>query len=166
MTHRHHKEDSVEREILREIQATHRDVERIERSLEEQRHLTKSIAIQFSGDSTMNSLTLNVGQTSQASIVPFLADGVTNSGGTVSNVAYSFSDPSATVALNPDGLTATITGVAASSGPISGSATCTVTDTDTVVSQWTQAFTIQTNAPVPPSQLTQSVQVQFSTPQP
>lgn len=109
-----------------------------------------------------NVLVLNVGQTSQASIVPLLADGITPSGGVLSNVAYSFSDPSATVVLNPDGLTATCTGVAASTGPVTGSATCTVTDTDGVVSQWTQSFTIQTNAVA--AQLTQSIAVQFTAP--
>ena len=129
---------------------------------------TKSIAVHFTGATTMpnNVLVLNVGQTSQASIVPLLADGVTPSGGVLSNVAYTFSDPSATVVLNPDGLTATVTGVAASTGPVTGSAACTVTDTDGAVSKWSQAFTIQTNAVIPPNQLTQSVAVQFSTPTP
>ena len=131
------------------------------------RRITQSVAVLFSGDSIManNALVFNVGQTSQASIVPLLADGVTPSGGTLSAVSYTFSDPSATVVLNPDGLTATVTGVAASSGPISGSASCAVTDTDGVVSDWQQPFTIQTNPAVaPPSQLTQSVAVQFSAP--
>ena len=118
----------------------------------------------------MNALVFNVGQTSQASIVPLLADGVTPSGGTLSNVVYTFSDPSATVVLNSDGVTATCTGVAGSSGPVAGTAACTVTDTDGVVSTWTQAFTITTNAvtppPPPPQQLTQSISVQFSTPTP
>ena len=113
-----------------------------------------------------NALVLNVGQTSQASIAALLADGVTNSGGVVSAVTYTFNDPSATVVINADGLTATVTGVAASTGAVSGSAACTVTDTDGVVSTWTQAFTIQTNGAVPPAQLTQSVAVQFSTPTP
>lgn len=117
----------------------------------------------------MNSLVLNVGQTSQASIVPLLADGTTNSQGVVSNAAFSLNDPSATAVLNADGLTATITGVAASAGAVSGSASCTVTDTDGVVSTWTQAFTVQTNAvapPPPPQQLTQSIAVNFSAPTP
>ena len=147
--------------------------ERIWRLLREIRHelkpklATHSIAVRFTGDSEMNSLVLNVGQTSQASIVPLLADGVTPSGGTLSNVAYNFSDPSATVDLNPDGITATVTGVAASSGPVNGVATCTVTDTDGVVSQWSQPFTIQTNAVAPPpQQLTQSIAVEFSAPTP
>jgi len=111
-----------------------------------------------------NVLVFNVGQVSQASILPLLADGVTPSDGVLSGVAYNFSDPSATVVLNADGLTATCTGVAASSGPITGTATCTVTDTDGAVSPWNQSFTIQTNAVVPPQQLTQSVAVQFTTP--
>lgn len=131
--------------------------------------LTQSIAVKFTGDSDMssNALVLNVGQTSQASIVPLLADGTTPSGGTLSAVSYTFSDPSATVVLNSDGLTATVTGVAASAGAVSGSASCTVTDTDGVVSKWTQAFTITTNAVAPPpAQLTQSVAVEFSTPTP
>jgi len=133
--------------------------------------LTASIAVHFTGDVSManNTLVFNVGQTSTASIVPLLADGVTNSAGVVSNVAYAFSDPSATVVLNADGVTATVTGVAASTGPVAGVATCTVTDTDGVVSQWSQAFTITTNAvtppPPPPAQLTQSVAVSFTTPQ-
>ena len=132
--------------------------------------LTAAIAVRFTGDFIMgnNSLVFNVGQTSQASIAPLLADGVTASGGTISNVAYTFSDPSATVVLNGDALTATCTGVAASTGPVAGTATCTVTDTDGVVSTWSQAFTITTNAvtppPPPPAQLTQSIAVEFSTP--
>lgn len=130
--------------------------------------LTRSIAIEFTGESGMqiSNLVLNVGQTSQASIVPLLADGVTNSGGALSSVSFSFSDPSATVALNSDNLTATVTGVAASADPVSGTVSCTVTDTDGVVSTWTKTFTIQVNAvaPPPPQQLTQSVEVQFTDP--
>lgn len=114
-----------------------------------------------------NALVLNVGQTSQAAIVPLLADGTTNSGGTLSDVSFSFSDPSATAVLNADGLTVTVTGVAASAGPISGTAACTVTDTTGAVSTWVQTFTIQTNAVAPPpEQLTQSITVQFSAPVP
>lgn len=143
----------------------HRIDENVLELLRKQRR-TQSIAVRFSGECMANALIFNVGQTSQASIQPLLADGVTPSGGTLSNVSYSFSDPSATVVLNADGLTATCTGVAASTGAVSGSASCTVTDTDGVVSTWTQAFTIQTNAVVPPAQLTQSVAVQFTPPTP
>jgi hypothetical protein len=116
-----------------------------------------------------NALTLNVGQASQASIQPLLADGITPSGGTLSAVSYSFVDPSATVVLNADGLTATVTGVADSAGvAVSGSATATVTDTDQAVFTFTQAFTVTTIAvtPPPPAQLTQSIAVAFSTPTP
>lgn len=147
--------------ILYELRAIRRELK--------PKRITAAIAVKFSGDTMANNaLVLNVGQTSQASIVPFLADGVTPSGGTVSNVSYTFSDPSATVVVNADLLTATVTGVAASTGPVSGSASCTVVDTDGVSSTWNQPFTIQVNAvtPPPPEQLTQSVAVQFSTPTP
>jgi hypothetical protein len=43
----------------------------------------------------------------------------------------------------------------------------TATDTDSAISQWTQAFTIQTNGtqpPPPPTQLSQSSAIQFTTP--
>ena len=143
--------------------AIHRDIHKI-LVLIQPNPLTAAIAVHFTGATMANSLILNVGQTSQASIVPLLADGITPSGGVLSNVAYSFSDPSATVVLNADGLTATVTGVAASTGPVSGSASCTVTDTDGAVSQWNKPFTITTNAVVPPAQLTQSIAVQFTTP--
>ena len=144
--------------------AIHRDIHKI-LVLIQPKPLTAAIAVHFTG-ATMadNVLVFNVGQTSQASIVPLLADGTTPSGGVLSHVTYNFNDPSATVVLNPDGLTATVTGVAASAGPIQGSAGCTVTDTDGAVSQWTQIFTIQTNQAAPPQQLTQSVAVQFTTP--
>jgi len=116
-----------------------------------------------------NALSLNVGQTSTASPVTFLADGVTPSGATYSAATYTFSDPSATVVLNPDGVTALVTGVAASTGPVSGSVSFTATDTDSAVSTWTQAFTITTSSitpPPPPSQLSQSSALTFSTPTP
>ena len=156
------------RQELREIERKEDEILDLLKSNPNPNPLTRAIAVIFTGDNPMlnNTLVLNVGQTSQASIVPLLADGVTPSGGTLSAVSYTFSDPSATVVLNADVLTATVTGVAASTGAVSGSAACTVTDTDGVVSTWTQAFTIQTNAVVPPAQLTQSVAVQFSTPTP
>ena len=114
-----------------------------------------------------NILVLNVGQTSTASPVTYLADGVTPSGATYSAASYAFSDPSATVVLNPDGVTALVTGVAASANPISGAVSFTAVDTDGAVSTWTQAFTIQTNGitpPPPPSLLSQFSAVQFTTP--
>ena len=128
--------------------------------------LSRFSAVRFTGESTMadNVLVLNVGQTSKASPITYLADGITPSGATYSSVSFAFSDPSATVAINPDGVTALVTGVAASTGPISGSVSFTATDTDGAVSTWTQAFTIQTNGAIPPAQLSQSSAVQFTTP--
>ena len=156
--------DPQEVKLLKSILLELRDIRRELKP----KPLTAAIAVRFTGDFPManNALTLNVGQTSQASILPLLADGVTNSGGVASAVTFTFSDPSATVVLNADGVTATVTGVAASAGPISGSVTATITDTDGVVSTWTQAFTIQIASVVPPAQLTQSIAVAFSTPTP
>jgi hypothetical protein len=129
--------------------------------------ITRSVANVFSGDSKMadNVLVFNVGQTSTDTLTPRLADGVTPSGGVVSSVSVAFSDPSATAVLQPDN-TILFTGVAASTGPVSGAVSLTITDTDGAVSTWTVPFTVQTNAVVPPSQLTQSVANVFSTPTP
>lgn len=174
-----HEEKEILKRLLRESKENAEEIARvlhivreIERELRPHpKPITASIAVQFSGELPMpnNALTLNVGQTSQASILPLLADGVTPSGGTLSAVSYTFSDASATVVLNADGLTATVTGVADSAGvAVSGSATATVTDTDQAVFTFTQAFTVTTIAvtPPPPAQLTQSIAVTFSTPTP
>jgi hypothetical protein len=144
-------------------------LDRIRHNLPTPTTISRSSAVQFTGESiTManNALTLNVGQSAQASPVTFLADGVTPSGATYSASTYTFSDPSATVTLNSDGVTATVAGVATSTGPINGSVSFTATDTDGAVSTWTQPFTVQTGtvAPPPPSQLSQSSALQFSTP--
>ena len=153
-------------EILHQERHNGRVLEHMEHELLPHR-ISKSVANIFSGDSTManNALVLNVGQTSIDTITPLLADGVTPSGGVLSAVVVTFSDPSATFVLNPDN-TVTFTGVAASTGAISGSTACTVTDTDSVVSTWTIPFTVTVNAVVPPAQLTQSVVNNFSTPTP
>jgi hypothetical protein len=174
-----HEEKEILKRLLRESKENAEEIARvlhivreIERELRPQpQPITRSIAVQFTGEPPMpnNALTLNVGQTSQASIQPLLADGVTPSGGTLSAVSYSFADPSATVVINADNLTATVTGVAASTGAVTGVAACTVTDSDGVVSTWSQTFTVTTSGitpPPPPTQLTQSVAVQFSTPTP
>ena len=129
---------------------------------------TTAGAVQFTGDFTMqiNDLVLNAGQSSQAVIVPLETDGVTDSNGAVSGVSFNFSDPSATVVLNADGISATVKGVAASTGKVSGSVSYSVTDLDQSVSIWNIPFTITVNAgtPPPPTQLTQGGQVQFSDP--
>lgn len=128
-------------------------------------------AVKFSGEKNMadNILSLNVGQSSQASVLTYLADGTTPSGAAYSAATWTFSDPSATVVLNPDGVTATVTGVAPSTAPVNGSVTFTATDTDGAVSTWVQGFTVTVSAvtpPPPPTQLSQSSAVQFSTPTP
>jgi len=167
MSHDKHEHDIEKgiREILRSVRET---LDGVRELLRRSRHkqLTYAVAVRFKGASMQpnNTLVFNVGQSSQASLMPLLADGITNSGGTVSNVTYTFNDPSASVVLNADGLTATCTGLAPSNGPVTGTATCTVTDTDGAVSQWTQTFTITTNLGGPPGQLTQSVAVQFTDP--
>lgn len=114
-----------------------------------------------------NALVFNVGQTDIATISPFLADGVTPSGGTVSEVTVTFTDPSATFVVNPDN-TITFTAVAPTAGgaPVSGSVACTVTDTDSAVSTENIVFTVFVNTPVPPVQLTESIAVVFGTPTP
>lgn len=129
---------------------------------------TASITNKFSGaNMANNALVFNVGQTSVDTITPLLADGVTPSGGTLSNVVVTFSDPSATFVLNADN-TVTFTAVAASTGgtPVNGTTQATVTDTDGAVATFSQGFTVLVNAVVPPSQLTQSIANVFSTPTP
>lgn len=169
-------EHELLRRILEDVKRNHELEERNNRLLHDILHrlqpkhqLSAFAAVQFSGEVIManNVLALNVGQASTASPITFLADGVTPSGATYSGATYTFSDPSATVVLNSDGVTATVTGVAASSGPVSGSVAFTATDTDGAVSQWTVPFTVTTSAvapPPPPSQLSQSAALQFSTP--
>lgn len=115
-----------------------------------------------------NAVVLNVGQTSTASPVTFLEDGVTPSGATYSAATYSFSDPSATVTLNPDGVTALVSGLAASAaGGVLGSVAFTATDTNGAVSQWNQQFSVTVDAvvPPPPAPLSVSSAVQFTTPE-
>jgi len=130
--------------------------------------LTKTISVQFRGEHFImnNDLVINVGQTADVSIQPELADGVSPSGGVVSKVTFNFDDPSATVALNPDGITGKVTAIAPSIGAVKGTASNTVTDTDGAVSTWNAPFTITVNAVVPPAQLTQAETVVFGTPTP
>jgi hypothetical protein len=170
---------TIERQAHRIEQANREDIETLRLMLHELKEIrrslepcpptsTASITNLFSGDVTVanNALVFNVGQTSTDTVTPLLADGVTPSGGVVSNLAVTFSDPSATAAVSGAN-TILFTGVAPSTGAISGSVSCTVTDTDGVVSTWTQAFTVTTSAVAPPpAQLTQSVANVFSTPLP
>jgi len=155
----------IEEALLRETRETHRDVERIERFLHPKR-ATQSIKVSFSGASAMNTLNLNVGQSSIGTITPLSADGVTPSGGVVSNATFSIPpDPSFTAVDNSDG-TVTITGVAVSAAPVTGTANATVTDTDGAVSTFSASFTITvaTGTVTPPTATTASIGVAFSTP--
>lgn len=107
-----------------------------------------------------NTYSMNVGQSQAGVITPLLADGVTGSGGVVSGTVVTFTDPSATFVLAADNVTITFTGMAANTAPASGSVAFTVTDTDGVVSQWTDAITVSVAAVVvPPQQLTQSAPI-------
>lgn len=153
--------------IDRDFEHVNRRLNEIEREINKPKPITASVANVFTGDVTMadNILVFNVGQTAIDTLTPRLTDGVTPSGGVISNVVVTFSDPSATAVLQPDN-TILFTGVAASAAPVSGSTALTITDTDGVVSTWNIPFTVQTNAPVPPAQLTQSVANVFSTPTP
>lgn len=170
MNHEHKLEREV-KEILRQIAEVRHELHIIRRELAPRR-ITQSITNIFSGANSMpnNVLVLNVGQTSIDTITPLAADGVTPSGGVLSNVQITFSDPSATAVLNADN-TVTFTGVAPTTGgtPVSGLTAATVTDTDGAVAQFSQSFTVLVNAvtpPPPPTQLTQSIANVFSTPTP
>lgn len=115
----------------------------------------------------MNTLTLNVGQSSTGTITPLLADGVTPSGGTVSAASFSIpADPSFAATDNGDG-TLSVSGVAASTAPVTGTASCTVSDLDGAVLSFSTSFTITVSAVViPPVANTASIGVSFSTPTP
>ena len=133
-------------------------------------HLTHRVTNVFTGDTPMSVNTLvftAAGQISTDTITPYLTDGVTPSGGVVSNVVVTFADPSAKFVINPDN-TVTFTAVADTVGglPVDGKTAFTVTDTDGAVSQWKVSFAVLVNilTPPPPTQLTQSVANVFSTP--
>jgi len=145
-------------EILHELRSIRRELA--------PKHFTQSIAIVFSGDFIMNTLTLNVGQSSIGTITPLAADGVTPSGGTVSAASFSLPvDPSITAVDNSDG-TITITGIAVSVATVSGIASCTISDPDGAVSTFSQSFTVTVVGvtPPPPSATTASIGISFTTP--
>lgn len=149
----------LDEEILHELRAIRRELA--------PKPSTKSIGIKFSGALTMNTLTLSVGQSSIGTITPLLADGVTPSGGAVSNPSFSIPpDPSFSAVDNADG-TVTITGLAVSAATVTGTASATVTDTDNAVSSFSQSFTVTVTAgTTPPVATTASIGVSFSTPTP
>ena len=173
-----HQENQLLTKILMELESIHKTLQKNHvqtlDELNEQTALLKEIADGLApeplthsapiitGDSMANNTyVMNVGQSQPGVITPLLADGTTPSGGTVSNTVVTFTDPSATFAVSADGLTITFTGVAASTGAVSGSVAFTVTDTDGVASKWTDAITVTVNAP--PAQLTQSAPIVVGT---
>lgn len=150
-------EDHILKSILRELRMIRRELT--------PRRITAAIAVKFTGAKMENVLNIKVGQTSTATLLELTSDGVTASGGVPSSVVFTFNDPSATVVLDPDGVSALITGVAVSNGPIAGTVTATITDTDGAVSQFADSFTIEVDADVTaPVPLTKSIAVNFSTP--
>lgn len=107
------------------------------------------------------SVVLTVGQSTVATIVPLEADGTTiTPGAVVSAQAFTITDPGLSLVQNADG-TATITGVAPTTGAVTGTASATVTDSDGTSGPFTQSFQVTVNAP---TQHTASIGVQFSAP--
>jgi hypothetical protein len=166
LEHLEHEVHELRHDVRNDVSQLKQSLLQIIHLLHHPTRLTASVANVFSGGDSManNVLVFNVGQTSTDTITPLLADGITPSGGVVSNLTVAFTDPSATVSVNGAN-TALFTAVAPSTaGPVTGTTQCTVTDTDGAVSTWTQTFTVQVNAVIPPTQLTQSVANFFSTP--
>jgi hypothetical protein len=152
--------------LLRDIaQKLHRNnllLYAILQEVKPQPRLTQRIANRFSGVHPMadNVLVFNVGDTALQTITPLDKDD-NPSNGAISNVVITFTDPSATFVINPDNTVGWTPVAASTAGPANGNTACTVTDTDGVVSQWNQPFTVQVNGNVPPAQLTQSVANRF-----
>lgn len=145
-------EREIER-LLREIVDLQREILKYVRP-----PLTSRIFIAIGED--MSPATINVGQSIPATIVPLAADGVTPSGGAVSNPTWSVSDSAvATLTENADG-SATLKGVAA--GTVTVNVTATVTDTDGSVNTFSGMNTLSVQAP-PPAPLTASIAIQFGT---
>jgi len=170
MSRRNHpkNEDSAILRAEREILHVEEEILRQLHKLNPHHQRTASISLQFSGDLIMNSLTLAVGQSSIGTITPLAADGITPSGGAVSNPSFSITpDPSFSAVDAADG-TVTITGIAVSAATVTGTASATVTDTDGAVSTFSQSFTVTVVAGTtpPPTATTASIGISFSTPTP
>jgi hypothetical protein len=151
--------------IIKLLERILRELRMIRRGLTRQR-ITTRIEVRFSGENMANSVELQVGQSSIATIEALASDG-SASNGVISAVAFTFTNPDASFVNGADGVSGTVTGVEPSTGPIEGSVTCTVTDTDGAVSQFTQSFSVTVDPgapPPPPVPTTASVQVNFSTP--
>jgi hypothetical protein len=170
MSHRNRpkNEDSAILRAEREILHVEEEILRQLHKLNPHHQRTASISLQFSGDLIMNSLTLAVGQSSIGTIIPLLADGVTPSGGAVSNASFFIPpNPSFSAVDNADS-TVTIVGLAVSAATVTGTASTTITDQDGAVSTFSQSFTIVVTAGTtpPPTATTASIGISFSTPTP
>lgn len=94
-------------------------------------------------------VTLKVGQSTTAKMVPLEADGVTVvPGATLSAEVWTITDPGISLFTNADG-TATITGVGATTGAVTGEASCTGTAADGTSGPFKEPFTVTVEAPVP-----------------
>lgn len=155
---RHH-DDELDAILRVEGRILHEE-RRIEHELHP--HRTTNLRVRFTGAKTMNTVTLQVGQTTTATITPLEADDLTvTPGAVVSNQKFSITDPAVSVIDNPDG-TAKITGNAA--GTVTGTVSATVTDQDGTVGQFTQGITITVQAAVQSTGRTTQIGVDFSTP--
>jgi len=164
-----HEQIELQRRIVELLERNDRISERILHLLEQRlpHPRTRSIQIQFQGDfMSLNAITLNVGQSTIASIIPLEADGTTQTpGASLHDQSYSISDPGITVTPNGDG-TATIAGTAATSGAITGTATATVIDSDGTSNAFSAQFTVQVNGTTPPpTDRTAGIAVSFTDPQ-
>ena len=146
MTHRHHKEDCIERVILREVEETHREVEEIERQLRHPRIVTFTRITQ---EPPMVSLA--AGQTATFSTTPIPATAAPDP----SKVIWTSSDSvNAPVSPNPadnTGLSTLVVFPEGTQANISFALTVSYTNADGTVANKTNTFT--TVAP-PPTDVT------------
>jgi len=169
LEHLEHELSHLRREMRNDAVQVRQTLLQIVHLLKPKHVITASVVDVFSGDPPManGSLVFNVGQTSTDTVTPLLIDGVTPSGGVVSNLVVAASDPAFTAVVNGTN-TILFTAVAPSTaGSVVVTRQCTITDTDGAVSNWTSSISVLVNAsvpPPPPDQLTQSVVDVFSTP--
>ncbi len=118
------------------------------------------------GDTTMPSIDavkLKIGQSSTGTINP--GEGgttVITPGAVVSAQTATITDAGISLVMNADG-TFTVTGLGATAGPVTGSQSSTVTDVDGTVTNFTNPFTVEVEAP--PARTTTTF-VSFSDPTP
>lgn len=126
---------------------------------------TASIKVIFQAEGElMADLVLQVGQSSVGTVVPFLADGVTQTpGAVVSAQVWTISDPALVVTSHPDG-TVTVAATAATAADVNGSVKATVTDSDGFTQELSKDFTISVGGVTPPVNRTAGIGVSWSNP--